>query len=412
MSAAIGKILREAREARELSIEDVAQTTHIRAHYLQAMEAGNFSSLPSPVQIRGFLRVYASYLDLDTRPLLEALERGPIPTLITPSEPSPSETEETEQPIEGPQTSFAEIGERLRDRREVLGLSLEDVERHTHLRTHYLEALEAGALERLPSPVQGRGMLKNYADFVGLDSDELLLRFADGLQARLDEKRGETPKRQKQTPSRTPSRVRRIFSRDAILGGTVVALLIIFIAWGGFRVAAMRSSEAPEPTPPSIAEVLLPSPSATLEPTPTPTVPSPVEESEASTPDIVQPPGEGTVEVTVTPAAGLQGAIQVQIVVYQRAWMRVTADEEIIFEGRVLPGSAHAFAGEEQIELLTGNGAALQVFYNQQDLGVLGAFGEVVDLVMTLDGVQTPTPTPAPTFTETPRTTPGPTTSP
>jgi cytoskeletal protein RodZ len=412
MSAAIGKILREAREARELSIEDAAQATHIRAHYLQAMEVGDFVSLPSPVQVRGFLRVYAGYLNLDIPPLLEALERGPIPTLVVPPGASPPETEEKERPSADPEASFTEIGERLRERREVLGLSLEDVERHTHLRTHYLEALEAGAFERLPSPVQGRGMLKNYADFVGLDSDELLLRFADGLQARLDKKRGEAPQPRKKAPSRATPRVRRIFSRDAIIGGSVVALLIIFIAWGGFRVVAMRSSEVPEPTPPSIADVLLPSPSATLAPTPTPSVPSPIEESEAGTPEVVQPPEEGTAEVTVTPDAGLQGAIQVQIVVYQRAWVRIIADEEIVFEGRMLPGSAHAFAGEEQVEILTGNGAALQVFYNQQDLGVLGAIGEVVYLVMTLDGVQTPTPTPAPTFTETPQTTPGPTTSP
>ena len=37
----------------------------------------------------------------------------------------------------------------------------------------------------LPSPVQGRGMLKNYADFLGLESDTLLLTFADGLQTGL-----------------------------------------------------------------------------------------------------------------------------------------------------------------------------------------------------------------------------------
>ena len=59
------------------------------------------------------------------------------------------------------------------------------MERHTHIRMHYVRALEAGNLAGLPSPVQGKGMLNNYAAFLGLDTDAMLLRFADGLQARL-----------------------------------------------------------------------------------------------------------------------------------------------------------------------------------------------------------------------------------
>jgi hypothetical protein len=55
------------------------------------------------------------------------------------------------------------------------------------------------------------------------------------------------------------------------------------------------------------------------------------------------------------------------------------------------------------VELLTGDGDALQVFFNQQDLGALGQPGEVVNLVFTLDGMQTPTPTVTPSPTSTPR---------
>ena len=39
-------------------------------------------------------------------------------------------------------------------------------------------------MDELPSTVQTRGMLSNYATFLDLDVDALLLRFADALQAR------------------------------------------------------------------------------------------------------------------------------------------------------------------------------------------------------------------------------------
>jgi hypothetical protein len=78
----------------------------------------------------------------------------------------------------------------------------------------------------------------------------------------------------------------------------------------------------------------------------------------------------------------------------------------VAFEGRVLPGSAYPFAGDERVELITGNGAGLQVFFNQQDLGLLGLFGEIVQRVFTVQGVILPTPVTLPTLTPAPSATP------
>ena len=81
--------------------------------------------------------------------------------------------------------------------------------------------------------------------------------------------------------------------------------------------------------------------------------------------------------------------------------MRVTVDETVAFQGRVQPGGAYSFSGNSKIELLTGSGAALQVFYNQQDLGALGVVGQVVQLIFTDKGQVRPTATIEPTSTPT-----------
>ena len=57
------------------------------------------------------------------------------------------------------------------------------------------------------------------------------------------------------------------------------------------------------------------------------------------------------------------------------------------------------FGGELSIEVLTGNAAGVEVIYNQQDLGVMGLYGEVIDRVFTAEGIATPTPTISPTPT-------------
>jgi len=159
MSAAIGKILQAARKDLELTLEDVSAATHIRVHYLQSIEAGDFDALPSRVQLKGFLRSYASLLGLDENNLLNMLEHGELgnlpPEKLEPAPTKESSTSSGEDPV----SRFVEVGQKLSEQRELLGLALDDVERHTHLRVRYLKALEEGDLDGLPSPVQGRGSI-------------------------------------------------------------------------------------------------------------------------------------------------------------------------------------------------------------------------------------------------------------
>jgi cytoskeleton protein RodZ len=70
----IGRILREARIARNLDIADVAQKTYISGHYLAAMEDGRFHVIPK-VFDRGYLKIYAKLLDMDAKPILALYDR-------------------------------------------------------------------------------------------------------------------------------------------------------------------------------------------------------------------------------------------------------------------------------------------------------------------------------------------------
>jgi len=66
------------------------------------------------------------------------------------------------------------IGQKLRDSREGKRLSLAQVSAATRIRAHYLEALERDDLSAIPSAAQARGFLRIYADYLGLNADELV----------------------------------------------------------------------------------------------------------------------------------------------------------------------------------------------------------------------------------------------
>ena len=70
----IGNTLREARLRRGLDISRCEAETKIRAKYLRAMEEEQFDLLPAPTYVRGFLRSYADFLDLDGQLVLDEYE--------------------------------------------------------------------------------------------------------------------------------------------------------------------------------------------------------------------------------------------------------------------------------------------------------------------------------------------------
>src|SRR5690349_6088149 len=77
------------------------------------------------------------------------------------------------------------IGQRLKAEREEQRLTFEKVFEATRIRIQYLQALEDDDLSVMPSPVQARGYLRNYAEFLGFDVDQVLqgLREMNSQQA-------------------------------------------------------------------------------------------------------------------------------------------------------------------------------------------------------------------------------------
>ncbi|CQR47629.1 Cytoskeleton protein RodZ [Paraliobacillus sp. PM-2] len=67
----IGMRLKEAREAKNLSIEDIEKMTKIQSRYLKAIEKGEFSLLPGTFYTRAFIKEYAIALGLNASELLE-----------------------------------------------------------------------------------------------------------------------------------------------------------------------------------------------------------------------------------------------------------------------------------------------------------------------------------------------------
>ncbi len=67
----VGAELQAERCKRKLDIEDVEEATKVRAKYIKAIESGMWNELPSRIYVYGFVRRYASFLELDPDKVVE-----------------------------------------------------------------------------------------------------------------------------------------------------------------------------------------------------------------------------------------------------------------------------------------------------------------------------------------------------
>lgn len=299
------------------------------------------------------------------------------------------------------------LGQILRAARDARGETLDDVSRVTHIRARQLSALEADNYAAMPSPAQARGYVKNYAQYLELDLQDILGQYeaeqkkpahilavrpsassraaaADGEQPRPARPAGTATKvvrggsqpgikpRGAQGRSARAVKVRRprLLSKDLLVAAIVTVVLVGLLLWGGKQLAASLSARATTATQPFVAGL------TTVQPLPTAT-PAPEATATQNLP---------------TPAASYTG-VNLSVRAEQRSWVSVKVDGAETFAGLMAPGETREFVGEGVVEVVTGNGLGTRVIWNGIDQGLMGELGEVVDMLWTLQGPVAPTPT-------------------
>jgi len=148
-------------------------------------------------------------------------------------------------------------GDKLREAREALGLTVADIANRTRVPTRHLEAIESGDYTSIPSPTYAIGFAKSYARAVGLDERAIAAEVRNNPQlplAPVTDYEAYQPRDAKRLPS----------PGLALVAGAIGVLVVIAVAvWYG--TSLFRGSEEPVAAAPENTVA-----AATPEPTPTP----------------------------------------------------------------------------------------------------------------------------------------------
>jgi len=206
---------------------------------------------------------------------------------------------------------MARLGEVLRAQRERMGLTLDQAAEDTRIRDKFLRALESGDYQTLPGVVYTKGFLRNYADYLGLDPDQLIAQF----QA----ERGAPDAPRSFEPMRPIMRRSVILTPAVLVPISVLAAVALFVAYLYYQFttfAVPPRIEIAEPAGDAIAqsaEYLIrgrtaPDARVTVRVSPGPEIISDVRPSADGSFSVRVPlkPGANHIEVQVFDAAGKQ----------------------------------------------------------------------------------------------------------
>jgi transcriptional regulator with XRE-family HTH domain len=297
-----------------------------------------------------------------------------------------------------------ELGNLLREAREAKGLTLAEVQEETRISRKFLDALENGQFESLPTSVHVRGYLRNYARYLNLDPEPLLDRYelsrANGpapvaVRSEEDFSNFKQLSPLDDQPFFDPVNVELSGSggreSSSLLRIIIILALVVTIALIANRFIPILTGngDGTEALTANLEDAIG---SITAE----------TSEAATATPDVLMAEGAGEAIVSTERNDAVQiptltatrpvlpatfETINLRLDITERTWMRVTIDDQVVFEGLARStDEPYLWEAQQEAVLLTGNAIGVFVTINDIELGKLGGRGEVVEEIWTTTG--------------------------
>jgi len=152
---------------------------------------------------------------------------------------SPNERPKPISKISSPKKTSLRLGDLFHKRRTELKLSLDQIERSTHIRKKYLKLIEAGDYGNLANDVYTRGYVKNYADHLGFDTKEILKLYS-AERSEYDAASGLPKQNKKSVLKPIDSQVFAITPRTILFAITSVFVLAM-VAYVGWQLSQLSA---------------------------------------------------------------------------------------------------------------------------------------------------------------------------
>lgn len=261
--------------------------------------------------------------------------------------------------------SYRNPGTILREARLSKNISLEAASKHTRIHVNILKNIENDDYQTLGT-VYVKGFLKIYAEYLGVDREEILKGFQDltGSSEPLPARRARMP--DEGDPMTGPVVVRKGLSLSVFLKKidyrlSVILVLIFLAVLGVVRLARHPKPVTAPPPAATGAKIEAGAPSSKALASKTVLNPKASEKKSPAAPSAAAPSVKRSTEKIV-----------LVVRAKSKSWMQVKVDGKVVFQHVLARGTAETWQANEKIELMIGDAGAVQLELNGRILEKIG----------------------------------------
>ena len=310
------------------------------------------------------------------------------------------------------------IGEILRRERLKRNLELGQIAQELKISPRFLEAIEAGQLDKLPGGVFTKSFTMQYARLLGLDEEKI----AGELQRTLDPPLEVPASVEAPKPADSAIRVPRVEEWEAVgesrfrwssssLSAAALVVVVMLLCSGLYAlyawwqrahrpvaahqsppIAAVQPAPPPapvQPAPPAASVQQSPSPAVQPSTAPTGTqppsaAPAPAPSTEQPAPPVAPPP----VPVAGASPSHPNAPVRVELTADEPVWVLVRSDGKYFFSGTLGAKESRAFEATSTVLLRLGNAGGVTITLNGKPVGPVGPKGQVRTVQFTSGGFE------------------------
>jgi transcriptional regulator with XRE-family HTH domain len=388
--------IKQAREAKHLTVEDVERALRIRRRYLHAIEAGDFAQLPDGPASRGFVKNYARLVGLDPDESLSLFEAEYGIPEIHLKEDIPPPPEREQQQSEYTRLVLPD----LRWKGNIPAPASAELDSEM-----VSEELEMGTGVTVPEIARidgttGKAVVMRPARDVQAAKSSFRMRGGKrvpGLDTDFD-----PPKRAVARPSMKRLGGGMLDQSEDLLrllgyvGGGLLALAVVLVLANTVgrnalnRISAWWNAPAARATP-AVIRITPASPNGARPTLPPITIIAPAVRPASGGQVELTPiapsgttPATAPLETAITVAPGPGGDLSLALDVRERATIKVTVDDREVFNGAPPLGPLPAWRAARSITIETTNAGAFEITINGEPRGQLGPREQAVKLIYAL----------------------------
>jgi cytoskeleton protein RodZ len=305
------------------------------------------------------------------------------------------------------------IGATLRSERLRRNLDLRQISEELKISSRFLEAIEAEHFDKLPGGIFTRAFVRQYAQLLGLDAEEL----AGQVQRALDPQSSTVQAAERSKAQADEIHLPRVEEWEAVgenrfrwsssLSAAALVVVVMLVCSGVYAwwqrtrhvaaAPAVETTRAPQAASAVTSHV---EPPVTAPPTPlqTTTAPTPVPNSASQPAKPAPAPPQSAVASPQPPPPTVKSApatpsnpnapVRVEITAEEPVWVLARGDGKYLFSGTLEAHQTRTVDANSNVELRLGNAGGVTITLNGKPLGALGPKGQVRTLQLTSGGFQ------------------------